>query len=482
MLFTFGLVRGGAGPRHGAEALVGDGPAARFAQAVGARIQPGERVVDLFEKLEIVVGHGDPVVILDGRLGEVGRVGGLFLERGVAGLVLAVLVRTEDEQQVGPPRFERPAELLALPRRQRSVGFRLVFGVGFWLAFWLAFGLGLRLRFGIRGVMFGVHAVPGEQLGSQPVVASGPVRPFARGLAAGIACSLFVQAKVLSAQTAPAAEQPLTAALDLDPGATCLEQNRLEAEVQAWLGRDRLRSDIHVYIQGDEHDPRAVEFRIFREGNARERRFDGLPAGCEDATAVVGLAIALAIDANVMAAIVAPSAEASEPRGLFSAQVAGGFDVLPGVSLGATVGVEYRAVDWLSVRLDLLTQFSWGNVIDNASGEFDVGLGAASPQLCAGGLVAAGARFELCSGPAVGLLHAVGHGYTVSQSSTGPWVVATGGIRLRFVAGIAWAVDVDGVFPLHVPAFRAESAGGGPVYREPNPAGALLSIGPAFTF
>jgi hypothetical protein len=33
-----------------------------------------------------------------------------------------------------------------------------------------------------------------------------------------------------------------------------------------------------------------------------------------------------------------------------------------------------------------------------------------------------------------------------------------------------------------VPAFRAESAGAGPVYREPNPAGALLSVGPAFTF
>jgi len=150
--------------------------------------------------------------------------------------------------------------------------------------------------------------------------------------------------------------------------------------------------------------------------------------------------------------------------------------------VGGAVGVEYRALDWLSVRLELLTQFSWGNTIDAVAGQFDAVLGAAAPQLCAGGSVAPGARFELCGGPALGLVHAVGHGYTVSKSSTGTWVVASGGLRLRFVAGIAWVLDVDGVFPIHVPAFRAETTAGTPAYRDPNPAGALLSLGPAFTF
>jgi len=316
------------------------------------------------------------------------------------------------------------------------------------------------------------------------VVASRIVRPFAGGLAACLACSLPCRPGVASAQTPVAAEQPLAEALDLDPGATCLEENRLDAEVQTWLGRDRLRSDIHVHIQGDEHNPRAVQFRIVRDGKARDRRFDGLPAGCEDATAVVGLAIALAIDANAMASVIAPAAlvEPAEPRGLFAAQVVLGFDVLSGGSLGLTAGVEYRGVDWLSVRLDLLTQFSWGNTIADVPGQFDVVLGAAAPQLCAGGTIAAGARFELCSGPAAGLVHAAGHGYAVSRSSTGPWVVAAGGVRLRFVAGIPWALDLDGVFPIHVPAFRAEDAAGNPAYREPNPTGALLSVGPAFTF
>jgi hypothetical protein len=337
------------------------------------------------------------------------------------------------------------------------------------------------------------------------VVASRPVRQWAVGVAASVlGASLLVRAGEASAQTPPVTQAPpateappgtqglpgtpftqaLSDALDLDPGATCLEENRLEAEVQTWLGRDRLRSDIHVRVQGDEREPRAVQFRIVREGKARERRFEGLPAGCDDATAVVGLAIALAIDANVVAAIIAPTAtaESTEPRGLLAVQAAGGFDVLSGGSVGGAVGVEYRAVDWLSVRLDLLAQFSWGNTIDTVAGQFDAVMGAVAPQLCAGGSVAPGARFELCSGPAVGLVHAAGHGYTVSRSSTGPWVVASGGVRLRFVAGIPWALDVDGVFPLHVPAFRAETTAGTPAYRDPSPAGALLSVGPAFTF
>jgi hypothetical protein len=277
--------------------------------------------------------------------------------------------------------------------------------------------------------------------------------------------------------------QLLSEAIDLDPGATCLEENRLEAEVQTWLGRDRLRSDIHVHVQGDEHDPHAIQFRIAHGLSSRERRFQALPADCEDATAVVGLAIALAIDANALEGLVAParSSGPSERPGLFTVQAAAGFDVLSSGSVGASAGIEYRLVEWLSVRLDALGQFSWGNTIDTVTGEYDIVLGALTGQLCAGGNMAPTARFELCAGPAAGALHAAGHGYTVSRSSTGSWVVAMGGVRLRLIAGVPWVLDVDGVFPIHVPAFKAESAAG-PAYREPNPAGALLSVGPAFTF
>ena len=57
-----------------------------------------------------------------------------------------------------------------------------------------------------------------------------------------------------------------------------------------------------------------------------------------------------------------------------------------------------------------------------------------------------------------------------------------GGARVLFEAGISWALDVGGVFPLHVPAFQAQNGAGESVYRSPSAAGALLSVGPAFTF
>jgi hypothetical protein len=284
-------------------------------------------------------------------------------------------------------------------------------------------------------------------------------------------------------------DQPITTALDVVAGATCLEEGPLETEVQTWLGRDRLSADLHVHVTGDERDARSVVFRIVRQGKTRERRFNHLPPDCEDATAVVALAIALSIDATVVPELARaqagddPSASPSAPpQRVFAAQVAAGYEVLPGASLGAAVGIEYGLFGWLSLRADVLGQFSWSNAIQDATGVFDAVALAVAPQVCAGGPVAPRVRFELCSGAAAGLVHVQGRGYAVSRSATGSWIVASGGARVLFDAGISWTLDVGGVFPLHVPAFQAQNGVGESVYRSPSAAGALLSVGPAFTF
>jgi hypothetical protein len=288
------------------------------------------------------------------------------------------------------------------------------------------------------------------------------------------------------AASAAPAPRPIAAALDVVPGATCFEEGVLETEVQSWLGRDRLGPDVEVHVTGDAQDPHVVAFRIVRGGKTRERRFDHLPSGCEEATAVVALAIALAIDANAVPGWAAPPVDAdgegARPVRMFAAQVAGGYEVLPAASVGLVAGIEYGLASWFGLRLDLLTQGSWSNAIDGVSGVFDTFVGAAVPQVCAGGPVSADARLDLCSGAAVGFIHVQGRGYAVSQSATGSWIVATGGVRLLFDAGIPWALDLDGVFPVHTPAVRAEDAVGRDQPRAPNPAGALLSVGPAFTF
>jgi len=301
----------------------------------------------------------------------------------------------------------------------------------------------------------------------------------------GVLAALLTEttrASVLFAQPAAVVDNPLDAAIDVSPGATCLDAGRLEAQVRTWLRRGSVPAEVRVHVRGDEHDSRAVVFSIERHAKAYERRFDQLPEDCTEATAVVGLAVALAIDASSLRSLVANAPDEARPkRILLALQVGAGFQVMPEGSVGPVVGVEYGLLDWLSVRLDALTQFSWGNSIDGTSGVFDTALAAAVPDVCAGGAVGDRLQLQLCSGAGFGVLHAQGRGFAVSRSATGSWVVAQGGVRLMAMLGISWVVDIGAVLPLHVPSFRADTAAG-PAYLQPNPAGTLVMIGPAFLF
>jgi hypothetical protein len=239
---------------------------------------------------------------------------------------------------------------------------------------------------------------------------------------------------------------------------------------------------VRVDVRGSDHNPRDVTFRIWRADKAYERRFDRLPESCDDATAVLGLAISLAIDASAFSGAFAPPAPVEPPKRLVAIELGIGMEVVPGTSAGASVGLEYGLTDWLSARLDLGTQFSFGNTIEGTTGTFDAVLGDATPGLCAGGALTGNVIMELCSGASLGVVHAQGHGYAVSRSATGPWLVAEGGVRLRVKAGVDWVLDMDGVFPIHVPVFRAENSQGQAQDRAVNPPGALLSLGPVFFF
>jgi hypothetical protein len=288
---------------------------------------------------------------------------------------------------------------------------------------------------------------------------------------AGVACA-----------EAAGPDRPLASAIDVTAGATCLDAPRLEAHVQTWLGRSTVPSDVEVHVRGDEHDARAVVFAIERRGKTYERRFDQLPEDCGEATAVVALAVALAVDAAALRNILPPAGEESSPRRIvLGLQLGAGFQVMPAASVGPVVGLEVGLLDWLSARVDAFTQFSWGNSIEGISGTFDTALAAAVPELCAGGTAGDRVRVELCSGAGFGVLNAQGRGYAVSRSPTGSWIVAMGGLRIAAKIGIPWVVDVGAVLPLHVPAFRADTALG-PSYLQPSPAGTLLMVGPALAF
>jgi hypothetical protein len=278
------------------------------------------------------------------------------------------------------------------------------------------------------------------------------------------------------------ADRPLHSAIDVTAGATCLDPTPLEVQVRTWLGRGVVPGDVQVHVRGDERDARAVVFAIERHGKTYERRFDPLPEDCGEATAVVGLAVALAIDASALRSLLPPTAEEAKPRRiLLPFQIGAGFQVMPAASVGPVIGLEVGVLGWLSARVDAFSQFSWGNSIEGITGTFDTALAAGVPELCAGGGAGERVRVELCSGAGFGAIHAQGSGYAVSRSATGLWIVATAGLRLVATVGIPWVVDVGAVLPLHVPAFRADTALG-PSYLQPSPAGTLLMLGPALYF
>jgi len=295
--------------------------------------------------------------------------------------------------------------------------------------------------------------------------------------------ALIALAGSLSPLHAQAAEheRTLTDAIGVVKGATCLDEQRLEAEVRTWLGRDRVAPNVRVLVRGDAANPSSVEFWISHGRETRSRRFDRLPAGCDDAHAALGLAIALAIDANVLRRFVDLGPE-SRPIREVTFEIGGGHEVVPGYSLGGMVGVEHSIFDWLSARADVLASFSWNQSVAGTTGAFDALLVAATLRACVGGEPLGDVRVELCTGAGAGAIHSQGEHYTVSHGATGAWVGAASGLRLSFVLGIPWVVDLDMIVPIYAPAFRVDRGSNGSLYREPSPAGVLVDLGPALKF
>lgn len=308
---------------------------------------------------------------------------------------------------------------------------------------------------------------------------------------------LFARIGALSAQegspdSAPPSQQAITDAITLTPHASCFERGAIEAQVEAWLGTAQVPADIRVNIEGDAQDPRSATFRIERAGAVRERRFDHLPLHCADATAVLGLAVALAIDASLlddwiapvqtMAPLAAAPALIRRPRLRLTLQLAAGQGAIPGTSGGAKLGLGYAPVPWLSVHMQALALFSFGNRVAGSIGVFDARAFAAMPSLCTGGK-AGRIRLDLCTGAALGLLQVRGRNFVRSESQHGLWSVAVAGGRISLLMGSCyWALDVEGVFPLYVPAVAAADQANVSRRRPPDAAGVLVSLGPQLHF
>jgi len=304
----------------------------------------------------------------------------------------------------------------------------------------------------------------------------------------GCACAVIAACVVLmssaaSAQPRPAAVPPaqrvLAQVLTLEPGASCLERDRLLAHVKMWLGGERVDAGVRVRVHGDPADRRKLWFELERDGQSTRRSFDAAPDSCDDTHAVLGLSIAMAIDAERLRETLAPLPAPPRLR-LLSLQPSLAYDVLPDVSLGVLLGGELGLLPWFGLRADALVHYSWDDTISGSTGHFDALLAGGSLQACTGGRPDPTLRIALCVGLASGALHAWGTDYAPSNAETGLWLGVRSGLRFHLTLGIDWLLDVDVMSAIVSPAFTADR-GATELARQPSSTGFMVSLGPALS-
>lgn len=319
-----------------------------------------------------------------------------------------------------------------------------------------------------------------------------------------------------SAVASPPEDRALADALVIDPGATCLEPQIMLEHVRSWREHDRVDDRVAISVRGSSEDPRALSFSV-RLGDevVIERNFDEAPANCTDLHAVVGLAIAIALDdalpAELGIAVPEPpepaeqidagegdlpdfSDDETEPEpprrrgpGLAVAVEAGAFiGITPRASFGALASLDIRPLDHFDVRIGALAthlprfQLDWpgydGNVDTTvAAGRLDLCLGTKPRRV----------RGRVCAGAAAGAAISAGRGYTIDFRRATPWFAALAGLDMsaHLFGPLALELRLEGVFPFQRTALDVRSPSGQLLARERFPvAGLIVSVGPRLEF
>lgn len=320
------------------------------------------------------------------------------------------------------------------------------------------------------------------------------------------------------------AKRPLANAIRVDPGATCLDHGQLVVQVESWLDLDDVDPRIHVVVLGDPARRDVVHFEVTSDGHTvAERRWDPAPDTCLDLHAVVGLAVAMALEAAVVAAQSQPPAPEPEPpeaeptprppvrpspepppkappapeiravepspptptrRTSVALLFAGGLMVAPSIGLGGggTALVELGWIHWHRLRFGAL-----GGVWPSSelySGSYSLAAVGGRLDTCFGGTLGA-VRPNFCAGFALGSIRATGSGFDLgNQSVVLPWVTTVFGVELRVPVHPVFAFNfaVEALVALRQPRFDVVHEDGVIVASERvDPIGAIFSVGGAFT-
>ena len=316
----------------------------------------------------------------------------------------------------------------------------------------------------------------------------------------------MVAAFVLHAASARAepAMRPLRDAIRIEGDSTCLDAEALAGAVARWLKRDEIDARVAVAVAAQEQPARALSFTLSRDGQViAVRVFDPPPAACRDLRSAAALAIALAIEAMILApppqqqpppppeAVKAPPPSpppirppsSPYPAPTVAAEMLFLSGVVPGTTVGAKVGGALDVSDGLAFT---------ASGIATLQARGSVGPGSADVQLFAGDVAACwvGARapvdVRLCGGVAVGAVAAKGIDFGPSLTTVLPWGAAIGRLAVQrtLAPPIALVGGISGVIPWLRPDLQVTSPGGAPILysRALPPAGVMGDVGLALSF
>jgi hypothetical protein len=289
-------------------------------------------------------------------------------------------------------------------------------------------------------------------------------------------------------------EKALTDAIDVHPGATCVELGPLAQDVETWLGADTVDADVWVRVEGSTDDPRTVSFEMGRGDRVlARRRFAPGPERCEHLEAALGLAIALAIRVSLLDEIVGPRQEPPPARPPVEARrpwavgvvPAVSLGVLPGAALGAGVSAERYLPPNFALRLGALGLATRDRTFATGPGAFDAEILALRLDACV--------RFEFvprlsgvgCAGILAGELLAQGHDFASSRSASSAWVAAASAFGLALGLSDRWSLSAEAslVAPLaHTQVEVLSAAGTVAETRDLSSAGVTLTLGPLYRF
>lgn len=307
-------------------------------------------------------------------------------------------------------------------------------------------------------------------------------------------------------------QRPLGDALQVEPGASCLDHATLLQHLQSWRSEPELDARIAVLIHGSD-DPRKIGFEVWVGSTAWiERSFDPAPEQCADRHAVVALAIAIALDdtlaeelgliapAPPMPREPTPAIQATDderpiddlepdqpPRSrrprlgvTLAAGMFGGMH--PQLGAGGLASFDIRALPHFDLRLGGFgshvpdVRFSEGTIASTiAAGRFDMCWGTLPRTV----------RLRICGGFAAGALHAKPRGFDHNATQSLPWLAALGGIDLviLLVGPLALELRIDGFVALQRNVLDLSTVNGETVGSlRYGPGGLILAVGPRFEF